>query len=172
MSFKAVRNCCELSVEYLLSKGLVPVDAVIDAIFGDNAYSEVRLKSNFDPIPLRLRLKKMGCRIVREDIEKGWLFLISRDGSNESQAEHGVLNNKATFKFDGEMVNMDVMGLKFPDNFLEVIRYIDRSPEEERLRVKIAAYPQRLQFLLKERNWSGQVEDKHTGHVTLLLEKL
>ncbi|MFD2207523.1 hypothetical protein [Kiloniella antarctica] len=169
MSSKTVYRCCDLSVEDLLSKGMVPVDAVIDAIFGDDVYSEVRLKSNFDPIPLRLRLKKMGCKVEREAIKEGWSFLISRNCSNEEKSQ--ALNKKATFKFDGEMVNMDVMDLEFPDNFLEVIRFIDRSSEEERLRVKISAFPQRLRFLLGERNWSGQVEEEHTGFVILLLDK-
>lgn len=164
------RLYCDLSVETLLSEGLIPVDAVIDALFGENSYPEVRLLSNFDPIPLRLKLKKMGCKIERQKSKEGWLFCIARDTPIEPTMNDQSLK-KAKFKFDGEILNLDVMDIEYPNNFLEVIRFIDRSPEEEVLKVKISAFPKRFGLLLDERNWESLIEDEQADHVILILEK-
>ncbi|WP_419904324.1 hypothetical protein [Kiloniella sp.] len=171
ISSEKKRGCCELSVETLLSRGEVPVDAVIDALFSENSYSEVKLTSNFDPIPLRLNLKKLGCKIIREKSKEGWIIFIIRDDKSKPLPEQVISPNKPKFNFDGEMLNMDVMGYEFPDNFLEVLRFIDRSLEEERFRVKMKSFPKRLQELLKERDWSYFVESNQNDHVILLLEK-
>jgi len=163
-------TCCELCVETLLAEGLIPVDVVLDAIFGENSYAEVTLRSNFDPIPLRLKLKQLGCNIGREKSADGWLFSITRNAQQSPTPVKKTSDNKARFHFDSEILTMDVLGIEYPNNFLEVLRFMETSFDDDRLRVHIRTFPPKFQTLLSERGWTSLIENKQDDCVVLLLE--
>ncbi|KLN61551.1 hypothetical protein WH96_04055 [Kiloniella spongiae] len=145
-------NCHYLRVEEIIAEGRIPVDVVIDALFASQKESQVMLQSNFDPIPLRLKLTQLGCIIDRKENADGWLFHIYRDQTSIKK-EKTTNTAKAIFSFTGDIITINVRAFRYPDDFLEVLRFMDTSLDADCFGVEINRFPDKFRDVLSERGW-------------------
>ncbi len=165
-------NICEFSVESLLAESRIPLDEVIDALFGESPYSSVLLSSAFDPLPLRQKLTELGCDIVRIDTgQHGWLFSIKPGRFKDNASEEKGSGGKPDFYFTDGLLHMDVRKIDHPDDFLAILRFIDSSELDDTLCIILSSLPDRFLPLLKERGWSCEIISAVEEQIVLALEK-
>ncbi|WP_085899708.1 hypothetical protein [Kiloniella majae] len=169
-------NLHYLRVEDIIAEGHIPVDVVTDTLFNSTDETEVMLQSNFDPIPLRMKLTKMGCIIYRQDTPEGWLFHIYRD---QTQLKKEKDTAKAVFSFDDDIITIDVRAFTHPNDFLEVLRFMDTSLDANCFGLKIRRLSNKFRDILSERRWicisdtkvNDSNEDDMGEYRFLILEK-
>ncbi|WP_085905453.1 hypothetical protein [Kiloniella majae] len=171
-------NLHYLRVEDIIAEGHIPVDVVTDTLFNSPEKTEVMLQSNFDPIPLRMKLTKMGCIIDRKDTPEGWLFHIYRD-QTLIKKEKTKDTAKAVFSFDDDIITIDVRPFNHPNDFLEVLRFMDTSLDSDCFGVKIRRLSNKFRDILSERRWicisdtkvNDSNEDDIDEYRVMILEK-
>ncbi|MCZ4280319.1 hypothetical protein O4H49_05995 [Kiloniella laminariae] len=169
---KHQENICEFSVESLLAEGRIPLDEVVDALFGENPHSSVLLASAFDPLPLRQKLTELGCQIIRVDTgRQGWLFCIKPGKFKDNASEEKGAGGKPDFYFTDGLLHMDVRRIDPPDDFLAILRFIDSSELDDTLCIILSSLPGRFLPLLKERGWSSEIISEEEEQIVLALEK-
>ncbi|WP_417455375.1 hypothetical protein [Kiloniella sp.] len=173
-SDKDDENCHYLRVEDLIAAGQIPVDVVTGILFEAEQETQVILQSNFDPIPLRLKLTKLGCIIDRKETKDGWLFHIHRDAPL-SEKEKSTQPAKATFRFDDDIITIDVRSFDYPNDLLEVLRFMDTSLDTDYFGVEIKRFSTKFNDVLSQRGWTSVSETKHSDDqgdfLTLILEQ-
>ncbi|WP_421783934.1 hypothetical protein [Kiloniella litopenaei] len=153
-------NCHVLRVENLIAEGQIPVDVVTHILFETDNKAWVALHSNFDPIPLRLKLTKLGCIIDKQDTTDGWLFHIHRDATL-AENKKPVPSAKASFRFQDGIITIDVRSFDYPNDLLEVLRFMDTSLDSDCFSVEIKRFTHKFQEVLAQRGWSCVSKSSH-----------
>ncbi|WP_120497192.1 hypothetical protein [Kiloniella sp. EL199] len=146
-------NYCILRVEDIIAEGRIPVDVVTNALFASDEETQVMLQSNFDPIPLRLKLSKMGCIIDHKESSEGWLFHIYRDQALVEKKQKTTDTAKAVFHFDDDIITINVRSFSYPNDFLEVLRFMDTSLDADCFGIEINRFSDKFRDILSERGW-------------------
>jgi hypothetical protein len=173
------KNCHFLRVEDLIAEGKIPVDVVTGILFEGEKNVRVILQSNFDPIPLRLKLTKLVCIIDKQDTPQGWLFHIHRDCDLPKEKKTIPQKNspsaKATFSFNDGMIIINVRSFDYPNDFLEVLRFMDTSLDADCFGVEIKRFTRKFEQVLAKRGWicssETNINTEANEYQALILEK-